>query len=108
VARETSFVFTVDADPETDAVLSRHAGASRFAFNQCLSGVKAALDERDKSPQAFVPWSGFDLINYFNAWKASEAGGRRRSRARTRGILKVPPGTAKGHPGWVPEVQEEG
>ena len=51
VARETSFVFTVDADPETDAVLSRHAGASRFAFNQCLRGVKVALDERDKSPQ---------------------------------------------------------
>jgi len=23
-----------------------------------------------------VPWSGFDLINAFNAWKRSEAAGR--------------------------------
>jgi putative transposase len=76
VSRETSFVFTVDADPETDAVLSRHAGASRFAFNQCLRAVKDALDLKEMDHGAFVPWSGFALINYFNVWKGSEAAGR--------------------------------
>ena len=75
VARETSFVFTAVAHPVTDAAFSRHAGAARFAANQCLRAVKDALDYKERVPRALVPWSGFDLINYFNAWKRSEAAG---------------------------------
>jgi putative transposase len=49
--------------------LARHAGASRFAFNQCLRTVKTALTQRKADPSVEVPWTGFDLINAFNAWK---------------------------------------
>jgi putative transposase len=56
-------------------MLVRHAGASRFAYNQCLQLVADALAARRTDSQARVPWSGFDLINAFNAWKRSEAAG---------------------------------
>lgn len=57
-------------------MLARHAGASRFAFNQCLRIVKTGLTERRTDPNVTVPWSGFDLINTFNAWKNTENAGR--------------------------------
>lgn len=57
-------------------MLSRHAGAARFAFNQCLHAVKSALTARRTDPGVVVPWSGFDLINYFNRWKVSGQAGR--------------------------------
>jgi len=57
-------------------MLARHAGASRFAYNQCLRLVTDALASKRADSQAKVPWSGFDLINAFNAWKRSEAAGR--------------------------------
>ncbi|MGW5668745.1 helix-turn-helix domain-containing protein [Micromonospora sp. NPDC003776] len=46
VGRFTAFRFTVDPSPSQMVVLGRHAGASRFAFNQCLALVKEALDAR--------------------------------------------------------------
>ena len=57
-------------------MLARHAGARRFAFNQCLRLVHDALDTKRRDPNLKVPWSGFALINAFNAWKRSEAAGR--------------------------------
>ena len=36
-----------------------------------------ALAARPTDPSATVPWSGFDLINAFNAWKRGERAGRR-------------------------------
>jgi hypothetical protein len=57
-------------------VLARHAGAARFAFNQCLQMVKTALTQRKTDPDTDVPWTGFDLINGLNAWKKSEDAGR--------------------------------
>ena len=57
-------------------MLARHAGASRFAFNQCLQIVKTALTHRKTGPSVDVPWTGFDLINTFNAWKKTESAGR--------------------------------
>lgn len=76
VVRHTSFRFCLDPTVEQQKVLSRHAGAARFAFNQCLGTVKSALTARKTDPAASVPWSGFDLINYFNRWKKTEDAGR--------------------------------
>jgi putative transposase len=56
--------------------LSRHAGAARFAFNQCLRIVKTSLSARRTDPGTTVPWTGFDLINTFNGWKKTEDAGR--------------------------------
>jgi putative transposase len=57
-------------------MFARHAGASRFAYNQCLRLVVNALAAKRAEPETKVPWSGFDLINAFNAWKRSESAGR--------------------------------
>jgi putative transposase len=76
MSRHTTFRFCLDPTVEQGEVLARHAGASRFAFNQCLRVVKTALGQRKAHPNVTVPWSGFDLINTFNAWKTTEAAGR--------------------------------
>ncbi|HET6735679.1 RNA-guided endonuclease InsQ/TnpB family protein [Mycobacterium sp.] len=76
MARHTTFRFCLDPTVEQYEVLARHAGAARFAFNQCLRIVKTALTHRTTDPGAQVPWTGFDLINTFNAWKKTEAAGR--------------------------------
>ncbi len=76
MARHTTFRFCLDPTVEQREVLARHAGASRFAFNQCLRIVKTALTHRKTVPAMEVPWTGFDLINAFNAWKKTEGAGR--------------------------------
>ncbi|WP_373319616.1 helix-turn-helix domain-containing protein, partial [Rugosimonospora africana] len=35
VGRHTGFRFTLDPSPEQVGMLWRHAGAARFAYNQC-------------------------------------------------------------------------
>ena len=74
--RHTTFRFALDPTPAQAGMLARHAGASRFAYNQCLRVVTDALEKRSSNPTTVVPWSGFDLINTFNEWKRSEAAGR--------------------------------
>jgi putative transposase len=76
MGRHTTFKFCLDPDVEQQAVLARHAGAARFAFNQCLGMVKTALTQRKTNPCVDVPWTGFDLINVFNGWKKTQAAGR--------------------------------
>ncbi|WP_442943419.1 helix-turn-helix domain-containing protein [Nocardia sp. NBC_00565] len=76
VVRHTSFRFCLDPTVEQEMTLSRHVGAARFAFNQCLHTVKTALTARRTDRSVPVPWSGFDLINDFNRWKKSEQAGR--------------------------------
>lgn len=76
MSRHTTFRFYLDPTVEQCEVLARYAGASRFAFNQCLRIVKTALTDRKADPDIEVPWTGFDLINTFNAWKKTEAAGR--------------------------------
>jgi putative transposase len=76
MSRHTTFRFCLDPTVEQREVLARHAGASRFAFNQCLYMVKTALGHRKTEPGVEVPWTGFDLINAFNAWKKTEDAGR--------------------------------
>jgi putative transposase len=74
--RYTTFRFAMDPTPTQKQVLLRWAGASRFAYNQCLRLVTDALEAQKTDPSAGVPWSGFDLINAFNTWKRSETAGR--------------------------------
>ena len=38
--------------------------------------VKTALTQHRADPSVDVPWTGFDLINRFNAWKKTEDAGR--------------------------------
>jgi putative transposase len=37
---------------------------------------ETGLTQRRIDPAVKVPWTGFDLINTFNAWKKGEAAGR--------------------------------
>jgi putative transposase len=74
--RHTTFRFALNPTPAQERTLARHAGASRFAYNECLRIVTDALHARKTDPTLGVPWSSFDLINAFNAWKRSEAAGR--------------------------------
>jgi Helix-turn-helix domain len=74
--RHTTFRFCLDPTVEQYDVLARHAGAARFAFNQCLRTVKTALTRRETNPDLGIPWTGFDLINSFNAWKKTGNAGR--------------------------------
>src|SRR6516225_11095730 len=76
MARHTTFKFCLDPTVAQHEVLARHAGASRFAFNQCLGMVKTALTRRRRDPDVEVPFTGLDLINPFNAWQKTEAAGR--------------------------------
>lgn len=76
MSRHTTFRFCLDPTVEQCEVLARHAGASRFAFNQCLWMVKTALNQRHTDSGVEVPWTGFDLINAFNTWKKTGAAGR--------------------------------
>lgn len=76
MARHTTFKFCLDPTAEQAVALSRHAGAARFAFNQCLRIVKTRLSVRRTDPAVLVPWTGFDLINTFNGWKKTEDAGR--------------------------------
>src|SRR5687767_14554331 len=75
VTRHTTFSFTLAPTREQEQALNRHVGAARFAFNQCLRLVLTALEAKNSHPDARVPWSGFDLINAFNAWKRSPGAG---------------------------------
>jgi putative transposase len=76
MARHTTFKFCLDSTVEQAVMLSRHAGAARFAFNQCLRIVKTSLSARRTDPSITVAWTGFDLINTFNEWKKTEDAGR--------------------------------
>jgi putative transposase len=74
--RHTTFRFALAPAPVQAAMLARHAGASRFAYNECLRLVADAIAASRADPHVRVPWSAFDLINAFNVWKRSEAAGR--------------------------------
>ena len=76
VMRNTTFRFALVPTPAQAAMLARHAGASRYAYNQSLRLVIGALAAKKVDSSVVVPWSGFDLINAFNAWKKTEDAGR--------------------------------
>jgi putative transposase len=70
--RHTTFRFALDPTPAQERAFARHAGASRFAYNQSLRLMTDAVVSRRTDPSVVVPRSGFDLINTFNAWKKTE------------------------------------
>jgi putative transposase len=74
--RHTTFRFALDPTMRQQQALVRHAGASRYAYNQCLRLLADSLSATETDPSVDVPWSGFDLIEKFNQWKRSEAAGR--------------------------------
>lgn len=74
-ARHTTFRFTLAPTRGQREQLGRHVGAARFAYNQSLRMVMDALEAKKTAPETRVPWSGFDLINRFNAYKRSEEAG---------------------------------
>ncbi len=76
MTRYTTFRYCLDPTVKQHEVLTRHAGASRFAFNQSLRLVKCKLTQRETDAPVEVPWTGFDLINAFNAWKKTADAGR--------------------------------
>ena len=76
MSRHTTFRFRLAPAGEQREALARHAGASRFAFNQCLQMVKSSLTQRKTDVGVEVPWTGYDLINTFNAWKKTADAGR--------------------------------
>jgi len=76
MSRHTTFKFCLDPTVVQQQILARNAGAARFAFNQCLAMVKTALTQRETDASIAVPWTGFDLINMFNAWKKAEDAGQ--------------------------------
>jgi putative transposase len=75
LTREVAFRFAVEPSGELEGQLWRYAGAARFAWNQALGWVRYGLNARDwerelgAEPWTEVFWSGFSLINAFNAWK---------------------------------------
>jgi putative transposase len=77
MTRMAAFRFTARDDPLLTENVRRHIGARRFAYNRCLEVVKDKLAERRARPHVEVPWSGYSLINWWNAWKRSEDAGRR-------------------------------
>jgi putative transposase len=56
--RHTTFRFALAPTPVQQQALSRHAGASRFAYNQCLGFVTDGLAGKRFDPSIRVPWSG--------------------------------------------------
>ncbi|WP_277209423.1 RNA-guided endonuclease TnpB family protein [Isoptericola croceus] len=76
MTRHTTFRFSLDPTVEQEYVLDRHAGASRFAYNQCLRFVFDARRGREGGQDVKVPRTGYDLISRFNAWKKSPEAGR--------------------------------
>ena len=77
MARHTTFRFCLNPTTEQREALTRHCGAARFAYNQCLRTVMTAMTARRVDPGVVVPRTGYDLINAFNRWKRSELAGRK-------------------------------
>ncbi|MFE7720022.1 RNA-guided endonuclease InsQ/TnpB family protein [Nocardia rhizosphaerihabitans] len=76
MSRHTTFRYCLDPTAEQYTALARHAGAARFAFNQCLRLHLTGRRARARKSTSPVPWTGFDLINAFNRWKKTDQAGR--------------------------------
>jgi putative transposase len=95
--RHTTFRFALDPTPAQERAFARHAGASRFAYNQSLRLMTDALVSRRTNPSVLVPRSGYDLINTFNTWKKTEKAGRIFVVAPDKTVTKLVTGLAWRH-----------
>jgi len=75
MTRHTTFSYTLEPSATQAESLRRHVGGARFAFKQCLRITLDALEAKKNDVNVDVPWSGFDHINAFNAWKLTAAAG---------------------------------
>jgi len=78
--RARAFKYELHVTDQLEPVLWQHAGAARFAFNQChrwftdgLAAYRAEIEAGVAEPDVEVPWSSFSLINRINAWKNGKA-----------------------------------
>lgn len=91
--RARAFKFELAVTDDLEPVLWMHAGAARFAFNQChrwftggLVAYREQLERGVEQPDVEVPWSAFSFINRFNAWKNGAAVDSPVSEDGTRGL----------------------
>ena len=75
LSRAVAFQFALDPTLDQRALITKCAGAWRFAFNHHLARVKANLDVRAGERESGEPtmpspsWSRFTFVNEFNACK---------------------------------------
>ena len=73
--RHTTFRFCLDPTVEQHKRWPVMLGRAVRVQSMPADG-KAGLTHRKTDASVDVPWTGFDLINVFNAWKKTEAAGR--------------------------------
>jgi putative transposase len=91
--RARAFKYELHVTDDLEPVLWQHAGAARFAFNQChrwftggLAAYRAEIDAGVAKPDVEVPWSSFSFINRINAWKNGKAPDSPVAEGGTRGL----------------------
>jgi putative transposase len=91
--RARAFRYELHVTDVLEPQLWQHAGAARFAYNQChrwftqgLAAYRAELDAGVAKPEVEVPWSSFSFINRFNAFKNGKADDSPVAEDGTRGL----------------------
>jgi putative transposase len=93
LTRAVTFQFTLDPTKDQRALFTQCAGARRKAYNYHIGRVKENLYVRSSEKQycgaaltGSLSWSGFSLINDFNAWKNGELEDSPKNDDGTRGL----------------------
>ena len=91
--RARAFRYELHVTDVLEPALWQHAGAARFAYNQChrwftqgLAAYREQIDAGVAKPDVEVPWSAFSFINRFNAWKNGTAPDSPQAEDGTRGL----------------------
>jgi putative transposase len=91
--RAQAYRYELHVTDVLEPVLWQHAGAARFAFNQChrwftdgLAAYRAEIDAGVEKPEVEVPWSAFSFINRLNACKNAKANDSPVAEDGTRGL----------------------
>ena len=91
--RARAFKYELHVTDVLEPQLWQHAGAARFAFNQChrwftqgLTAYREQIDAGVTKPDVEVPWSAFSFINRFNRWKNGTADDSPVAKDGTRGL----------------------
>lgn len=91
--RARAFKYELHVTDDLEPQLWNHAGAARFAYNQChrwftdgLAAYRAELDAGVEQPDVEGPWSAFSFINRFNGWKNGKSDDSPVAEEGTRGL----------------------